>query len=57
MNGTYNKVIRCGMWTFQCDVVADNHIMTEVISKKRIELDGDNKYDIRLVGSWHLHHV
>lgn len=44
MYGTYNKVLRCGAWTVQCDVVSDDHVTIEVIAKKRVELDGDNKY-------------
>lgn len=44
MNGTYNKVLRCGVWTVQCDVVSDDHVTIEVIAKKRVELDGDHKY-------------
>ena len=44
MNGTYNKVLRCGVWTVQCDVESDDHVVTEVIAKKRVELDRDNKY-------------
>lgn len=44
MNGTYNKVLRCGVWTVQCHFVSDDHVMTEVVAKKRVELDGDNKY-------------
>ena len=43
MNG-YNKVLRCGVWTVQCDVESDDHVVTEVIAKKRVELDRDNKY-------------
>ena len=45
MNCTYNKVL-CGMWTVQCDVVSDDHVMTEAIAKKRVELYGDNKYHV-----------
>ena len=43
MNGTFNKVLRCGVWTVQCDIASDDDV-TEVIAKKRVELDGDNKY-------------
>ena len=48
MNSTFNKVFRCGVWTVQCDIVSDDDVMTEVIAKKRVELDGDNKYHMTI---------
>lgn len=44
MNGIYNKVFRCGVWMVQCYFVFDDYVMIEVVVKKRVELDGDNKY-------------
>ena len=44
MNGAYTKVLRCGVWTVECDVLSADHVMVEIISKKKVELDGDNKY-------------
>ena len=44
MNGAYTKVLRCGVWTVECDVLSADHVMVEIISKKKVELEGDNKY-------------
>ena len=34
MNGAYTRVLRCGVWTVDCDVLSADHVMVEIISKK-----------------------
>lgn len=37
------------MWRVDpCDAVSDDHVMTELIAKKRVELDSDNKYHMKI---------
>lgn len=45
MNGSYNKILRCGVWTVEC-VSSDEHVQYFIIAKKRVELEGDNQYHL-----------
>ena len=45
MNGSYSKILRCGVWTVEC-VPSDEQAQYSIIAKKRVELEGDNKYHL-----------
>ena len=34
MSGAYTRVLRCGVWTVECDVLSADHVMVEIISKR-----------------------
>lgn len=36
MNGAYTRVLRCGVWTVECDVLSADHVMVEIISKREL---------------------
>ena len=48
MNGVYNGVLRCGVWTVEIDIANEEEVNVQIVAKKAMPLTSDKQFHLVL---------